>query len=62
MVALPIQPKPPAKELTPLVAVEPPPVQPDQVNDANAKQAFDALRDELDNASNESPTPGGRKP
>ena len=49
--------KPPAKEPAPLVPVEPPPVQADQVNDGNAAQALNALRDELDRAANE-PAPG----
>ena len=54
-IELPIRPevKPPAVEAAPLVPVEPPPVQPDQVNDASAPQALNALRDELDRAANE---------
>jgi hypothetical protein len=46
---------PPAKDTTPLVPITPPPVRPEQVNDANALQMLNALRDELDRAGNEPP-------
>ena len=54
--------KPPAGESAPLVPVDPPPVRPDQVNDANAKQTLGALRDELDRAANEPMKTPGRNP
>ncbi len=44
--------KPPPKEPTRFTP-EPPEVRPEQVNDSNAHQALDALRDELDHAANE---------
>jgi hypothetical protein len=44
---------PPAKDTTPLVPLDAPPVQPEQVNDGNARQMLDALRNELDRAANE---------
>jgi len=61
---IPTQPdmKPPARESAPLVSVNPPPVKPEQVNDANARQSLDALRGELDRAANEPTTPAGRNP
>ncbi len=61
-VELPIRPetKPaPAAKEAPRFTVEPPEVRPEQVNDGNARQALDALRDELDRAGSE-PAPGPR--
>ena len=58
-VELPIRPPanpPPAKASVP-TAPEPPPVRPEQVNDGNARQALDALRDELDRAAAAEPAP-----
>lgn len=59
-VEMPMQPdvKPSAKESALLVPVEPPPVRPDQVNDADAQKTLDALRNELDRAANEPPAVG----
>jgi hypothetical protein len=54
------KPQPPAKESTLLVPTEPP-VLPEQVNDGNAHQALDALRNELDRAAND-PAPSMRPP
>jgi hypothetical protein len=54
--------KQPLKESAPLVPVEAPPVRPDQVNDANARQSLDTLRDELDRAANEPTKAPGRNP
>ncbi len=61
-IELPIRPEPDAKfmktakpaaatETPPAPEKETPPVAPDQVNDANAPQMLDALREELDHAA-----------
>ncbi len=55
-VELPIRPetKPaPAAKESARFTPEPPAVRPEQVNDGNARQALDGLRDELDRAADE---------
>jgi hypothetical protein len=70
-IELPIRPEPDAKfmktpkpadakETTPAPVKEVPPVAPEQVNDANAPQMLDALREEIDHAAaqrSSEPTP-----
>jgi hypothetical protein len=46
----------PAAVETTDVAPPPPPALPEQVNEANAKEMLNALREELDYAANERPT------
>ncbi len=43
--------KAPPKEAKPAAVVDAPPVLPEQVEDGNARQALDALRDELNRAA-----------
>jgi hypothetical protein len=61
-IELPIRPEPDAKfmkttkpadakESAPMPVKEAPPVAPEQVNDANAPQMLDALREEIDRAA-----------
>jgi hypothetical protein len=49
--------RPPVKESTPLVPMDPPPVAPEQVSETNAPKVLDSLREEMDRAANER-TPG----